>query len=159
MDGIKMRGFFRVAIEEKGHIVGDSGFVQNLITNAGIELFMARTFGGQAGSLQVGFMSLGTGAAPASNETSLAGETLAASKRVAPTYAFSQRAASDGTATVQFTATFASSDGFLSGAANLSNIGLFNSISGGSLMAGNTFASSSCNTNQNVNVTYQIRLN
>ena len=159
MDGIKMRGFFRVAIEENGKVVGDSGFVENLITNDGIELFMARTFGAQAGSLQVGFVTLGTGAVPASNATALPGETLAASKRVAPTYAFTQRAASDGTATVQFTATFASSDSFLSAAANLNNIGLANLISQGTIMAGNTFASSSCNTNQNVNVTYQIRLN
>jgi hypothetical protein len=40
----------------------------------------------------------------------------------------------------------------------LSNVGLFaTSNTNDTLFAGNTYASSSCNTNQNVNVTYQIR--
>jgi hypothetical protein len=60
--------------------------------------------------------------------------------------------------TAQFTATFASSASFLTAAADLSNIGLFAATTtNDTLFAGNTYASSSCNTNQNVNVTYQIR--
>jgi hypothetical protein len=60
--------------------------------------------------------------------------------------------------TAQFTATFASGDSFLSAAANLSNIGLFSgTATDATIFAGNTFASSSCATNQSVNVTYQIR--
>ena len=60
--------------------------------------------------------------------------------------------------TAQFTATFASSDSFLTAAANLSNIGIFAaSTTDDTLFAGNTYASSSCATNQNVNMTYQIR--
>jgi hypothetical protein len=39
---------------------------------------------------------------------------------------------------------------------NISNIGLFNSSSTGTLFAGNTYASSSCASNQAVNITYDI---
>ena len=59
--------------------------------------------------------------------------------------------------TLRFTATFYSSDSFLTGASNLQNVGLFESSAANSLFAGNTYASSSCNTNQNVNVTYDIQ--
>jgi hypothetical protein len=59
---------------------------------------------------------------------------------------------------VQFTATFASSDSFMSATANISNIGLFqqSNVTTGTLFAGNTYASSSCATNQNVNATYTV---
>ena len=153
-----IRGFFRVHIEEDGKIVGDSGWKENLVTNTGIAEYIAYAMAGSAGSLQVSHVTLGTGGVPASNDTSLPGETVDASKRVAVTKAFSQRAALNGTATMQFTATFASSDSFLSAAANISNIGLVNSVTSGSIMAGNTYASSSCDTNQNVNITYQIQI-
>ena len=156
-----VRGFFRVNITEDDNgvekIVGDSGWVQNMITNDGISKFLA-CFAGSADSLQAAYVTLGSGSAPASNSTSLPDEVLEASKRVAPTYAFSQRAASNGTCTYQWTATFASSDGFLGGTYNISNLGILNSITSGTLMAGNTYTSSSCATNQNVNVTYQIRM-
>lgn len=158
MSDIKIKGFFRVAISEEDKIVGDSGFVENMITNNGIEYFIGRTVAGSSGSLQIGYVSLGSGSAPASNGTALPDEVLAASKRVAPTYSFTQRAASDGTATLQWVATFSSANSFITDTYNISNIGLLNSVTSGSLFAGNTFDSSSCATNQNVNVTYQVRL-
>ncbi len=161
---IGIKGFFRLNITEdtpegKKKIVGDSGWIENLVVNDGIEKFVCRTFAGVAGSLQVSHVTLGTGAAPASNATALPGEIVDASKRVSVTKAFTQRADSTNTATQQFTATFASSDSFLSAAANISNIGLVNSVTSGTIMAGNTYASSACATNQNVEVTYQIRVN
>jgi hypothetical protein len=97
-------------------------------------------------------VALGTGAAPASNATALPGEISASTQRTGVTYA------NVASSTAQFTATFSSSDSFLAGASNLSNIGLFATTTvGDTIFAGNTYASSSCNTNQNVNITYQIR--
>ena len=65
-------------------------------------------------------------------------------------------AATNGSTSGQFTATFSSADSFVTNTQNLSNIGLFATSAAGTLFAGNTFASSSCATNQNVNVTYNI---
>lgn len=154
-----LKGFFRLNIKEDGKIVGDSGWLENLVTNDGIDKFVARSFAGSAGSLQVSHISIGTGGAPTSADTVLAGESLEASKRAAVSLAFTQRAASNGTATMQFAATLASSDNFITIANNISNIGLFNSVTSGTLMAGNTYTSSALATNQNIEMSYQIRIN
>ena len=151
-DGIKIQGFSRVQITEEGKVVGDSGFVgPNQITNVGFLNYLCHVLGASAGSRLVAFIALGTGGTIASNATALAGEITSSTQRVAPTYA------NVGSTTAQWTATFSSSAAFLAGASNLANIGLFNSSAENSIFCGNTFASSSCNTNQNVNVTYQIR--
>lgn len=157
--GVQLKGCFRVHITEKGRVVGDSGWIDNLVTNDGIEKFIAYSFGGSAGSLQVSHLSLGTGAVPASNATALPDEIVEANKRVAVARAFTQRADSTNTATMQFAGTFASSDSFITTTQNISNIGLFNSSTSGTIMAGNTYASSALATNQNVEVSYQIRIN
>lgn len=152
-EGLKIHGFSRVQIEQDGKIVGDSGFIgPNQITNLGFLNYLVKLLGNSAGSCQVGFVALGTGAAPASNATTLPGEIMSSTQRKAVTFG------SVASTTAQFTATFASSDSFLSGASNLSNIGLYNATTtDATIFAGNTYASSSCDTNQNVNVTYQIR--
>ena len=158
-DTVGLRGCFRLRIREDDKVVGDSGWLNNLVTNDGIEKFFASCFAGSAGSLQVSHLSIGTGGVPASDATTLPGETVDASLRAAVALAFTQRAASNGTATMQFAATLASSDSFLTLAANISNIGLFNSITNGTLMAGYTYNSSALATNQNVEMSYQIRIN
>ena len=113
---------------------------------------MVKTLGASAGSVQIGYVALGTGGAPASNATTLPGEISASTERKAATFS------SVASTTSQFTATFGSTDSFLGGASNLSNIGLYYSTeTADTLFAGQTYTSSSCNTNQNVNVTYQIR--
>ena len=152
-ESLKIHGFTRVQIEEGGKIIGDSGFVgPNQIVNDGFLEYLCHTIGASAGSKQVGFVALGTGTAPGATATGLDGEIMSSTQRKAVTYA------AVGSTTAQFTATFASSDSFLSASADLSNIGLFNvTTTNATIFAGNTFASSSCNTNQNVNVTYQIR--
>ena len=152
-EGLKIHGFSRVQIEQDGKIIGDSGFVgPNQITNNGFLEYLCHTIGASAGSKAVGFVALGTGTQPGAADNTLAGEIMASTQRKSVTYA------AVGSTTAQFTATFASSDSFLTASANLSNIGLFNATTtNATIFAGNTFASSSCNTNQNVNVTYQIR--
>lgn len=149
-EGLKVRGMFRVQITESGKVVGDSGWKHNLITNLGFNQYLVSALGSISGSKYVSHMSLGTGGAPIATDTTLAGEQ---SVREAVT-----AATSSGSKTVRFTATFASADSFVTASKNISNIGLFNTSStgAGTLFAGNTYASSACATNQNVNATYDI---
>ena len=103
---------------------------------------------------KISHAALGTGGAPAASDTTLSGElTHSTSGRAA----VSSSIVASGTA--QFTGAFASANSFVTATANISNIGLFNTSTTavGTLFAGNTFASSSCATNQSVNATYQIR--
>lgn len=151
-DGLTIKGFFRVQIEGPGgEIAGDSGWIENQVTNDGFKLFLADNIGASAGSKQITHAALGTGTAPAAGANTLPGEISGSSRRNAPTYA------NVSSKTAQFTGTFASSDSFLAAASTLNNIGLFGNSSGNSIFAGNTYATSSCDTNQNVNYTYQIR--
>jgi hypothetical protein len=147
-DGIKARGFYRLQITEGEKVVGDSGWKENLITNLGFLDFIVGTMGGLSGSSQVSHLALGTGGAPIATDTTLAGEVV---KRQAVT-----AASSSSSKAVSFTGTFSSSNSFVTNTQNVSNIGLFATSSGGTLMAGNTFASSSVATNQNVNATYVV---
>ena len=152
-DGINVKGFYRLQIEDPdGKISGDSGWLQNQVVNLGFKLFLCDNIGKSSGSKQIGYVALGTGSAPGAADTGLDGEIMASTKRGAVTYA------NDSSTTAVFTATFASSDSFVSTAYNISNIGLFYSTqTNDTLFAGNTYASSSLNTNQNVNITYEIR--
>ena len=154
-DSIKVRGFFRIQITEgkgkKEKVVGDSGWCKNQVVNLGFQDYLCKGLAGASGKT-ITHIALGTGGAPAATDTSLAGEIMSSTQRkTASTSIISSK-------TLQFTAQFASSDSFLTGASNLSNVALFNTTSTNATMfAGNTYTSSSCNTNQNVNVTYQIR--
>lgn len=149
---VKAKGFFRLNIEEDGKIVGDSGWVENQVTNLGFLNYLVNLIGAAAGSKQIGFVALGSGGTVAAAGTTLPGEISSSTQRTAVTFA------AVASTTAQFTATFASSASFLSGASNLSNVGLYAATTtNDTLFSGNTFASSACGTNQNVNVTYQIR--
>ena len=147
-DGIRVRGFYRVQITEGDEIVGDSGWLGNQVVNLGFNQYLVMSLGSIAGSKYITHAGLGTGGAPGAGDTSLAGET---DKRTTIT-----AATSSGSKTLRLTATFGSSDSFVTATRNISNIGLFNTSSGGTLFAGNTYASSSCAVNQNVNATYDI---
>ncbi len=157
---IQVRGMFRVQLtkDENGRtrVVGDSGWNKNLVTNLGFDQFLCQTLAGMAGSKTVSYMALGTGGAPVATDTSLASEltdTSNSRKTVSPSTIASK--------TVQFTAAFNSSDSFITnaGGRSISNVGLFNvsTTNAGTLFAGNTYSSSLCQTNNNVNVSYQIR--
>ena len=147
-DGLKIKGMFRIQLTEDGKLVGDSGWKQNQITNDGFNDYLCKALGAVSGSKQVSHLALGTGGVPAASDTTLAGEVQ---KRQAVT-----AATSSSSKTIRFTGTFSSANSFVTATANLSNIGLFNSSSTGTLFAGNTFASSAVATNQNVNATYDI---
>ena len=155
-EDVGVRGFFRVQLTGDGKVVGDSGWQENQVTNLGINQYLVNWLvGDTAAGKSVSHMALGTGGAPASNATSLSGEVAHASdsRKGVSTSVVSSR-------TAQFTAAFNSADSWLTASANISNVGLFNTATteAGTVFAGNTFASSAVATNQNVQVTYQIRI-
>lgn len=152
-DSVSVKGFFRLNIvNSDGSIAGDSGWIQNLVTNDGFKLYLCDNIGKAVGSKQIGYVALGTGGAPSASDTVLAGEIMASTQRKAVTYA------NVSSKTARYTATFASSDNFITAASNISNIGLFATTStSDTLFSGNTYISSSLNTNQNCNITYEVR--
>lgn len=147
-DGMKVKGTYRLQITEDGKVVGDSGWNENQIVNLGFNDYLVKSLGSISGSKYITHMALGSGTAPGATATSLNGEVEVRASVTA--------ASSSSSKTLRLTATFSSSDSFVTNTQNLSNVGLFNTSSGGTLFAGNTYASSSCATNQNVNATYDI---
>ncbi len=175
-DGIKVRGFFRIqvtegdpnhpetlkvvgdsGVDENGELINGDGWRENLVTATGFQQYLALTLAGSAGSKTISHMLVGTGGAPASNDTALSGEITHATnsrKTVAPT-----TAASGAGYNVSFAAAFNSADSFLTASANLSNVALVNTLTTnvGTIFAGNTYASSAVATNNNLAVTYAIK--
>ena len=144
-DGVRVRGFFRVQIEDDEFgVVGDTGWRENVITNLGF-LNIVNSLGTSLTGSKHSHLALGSGGEPATDATTLGGEVVV---RAALT------AASSGSTALQMTATFASAASFVTNTQNISNIGVFGTSSGGTLLSGNTYASSSCATNQAVNATY-----
>ena len=176
-DGMRVRGFFRLQITEDGKVVGDSGIGadgkliemgggpgmrENQVTNLGIQNYVVNRLMGAAAGTTVGYMALGTGTAPAASDTTLNGENFHKSTNSTTNSRASVSTSVVSSKTAQFTAAFNSANSFVTATANISNIGLFDSYltslaNVGTLFAGNTYASSSVATNQNVNATYQIQ--
>ena len=149
-EGIRLRGFYHVQMPhpETGEIIGDSLWNENQMLELGFLDYVCKTIGGSTGSKQVSHAGLGTGGAPSASDITIAGEV---GTRQAVTFA-----TSSDSKTMRFTATFAAGWHTSASAHNISNIGLFNTSSGGTAIAGNTFASSSCASNQAVNITYDL---
>jgi hypothetical protein len=145
-DGIKLKGFLRVQIVDKKtkRVKGDSGWMQNQITNYGLEsCFVGAPIG--AGSVQAAGLILGSGTNPSSTTASLPGSNT-------DYYAAFDYSSVIGSLTARVSASF---DGTL-GAGTFANMGLL-VASTGSLLCGKTFASSALATDQDINATYEIR--
>jgi hypothetical protein len=143
---LSIKGFTRVQLVDKRtrKVVGDSGWLENQVTNYGLEsCFVACPIG--AASVQAAGIMLGSGSVPASDATALPLSNT-------DYYAAFAQSSVIGSLTARVTQSF---DGTL-GAATLSNIGLF-AASTGTLLAGNTYASSALATTQDVNVSYELR--
>ena len=159
-DGLKLRGFFRLQIEDgpTGEIVGDTGWRENQVTNLGFNNIVNQLGTSLTGS-KISHAGLGTGGAPAASDTTLAGE-VSTNGSGSVVRAALTAATSSSSKTLRNTATFSSANSFLTASANISNVGLFHTsgptTASGTLMAGNTYASSACATNQNVNVSYDL---
>jgi len=150
-ENVGVRGFFRLQIEDSGRVVGDSGWRENQVLNDGINQYIVNAIINDSPKV-VTHMAIGTGGAPASNATTIAGQVTDGKRAAVSTSVVSSR-------TAQFTAAFNSSDSFLSASANISNVGLVNTSATnlGTFLCGAAFASSAIATNNNLNVTYQVR--
>ncbi len=149
LEGIKVKGCYRLNIvNPDGEIAGDSGWCENNIMNLGFNKFLVMNLGSIAGKLYISHMALGSGGTIATDQTALAGEVGTRTAVTAATSATSK--------TLRLTATFAAGWHSSAAAFNISNIGLFDSVSDGTLFAANTYASSSCASNQAVNCTYDV---
>lgn len=153
-EGVGVRGFFRAQIsDDTGAVIGDSGWRENQVLNLGINQYLVNWVLGDTGNgKSVTHMAIGTGGAPASADTTLAGQVTGGKRAAVSTSVVASR-------TAQFTAAFASSDSFLTATANISNVGLVNTATTnlGTFLCGAAFASSAIATNNNLNVTYQVR--
>lgn len=156
-ENIKIEGFFKLHIEDgpTGAIVGDSGWVQNMITDTGFQHYIVQLMGNSAGSARVSHAALGQGTAPGVTATSLESEVTGSAGAGRKAVTFSET----GSKTAQWVCTFASTDSFVTTTATIKNVGLFSTstVGGGSVFAGNTYNTSTVATNQNVNLTYQVR--
>ena len=165
-----VKGFSRVQLEESGTIVGDSGWHgPNTITNLGFKWYLQAHILSAGGGYDIKSCILGVGTAPNASHTTLPSEIYNTAlgdlrKSVAN--------AASGSHTAQFYITFYGSQfnhtNSNSLPRNIQNIGLYGSTSSvyeGSteddpanhLFCGNTYATSSWATNQNVNCTYSIQ--
>ncbi|MCG7852810.1 MAG: hypothetical protein MIO92_09835 [Methanosarcinaceae archaeon] len=149
-DGIHVRGMFRIRLGEDNpdgsvSVVGDSGWQDNQITDLGFQDYICKSIGAVAASKQIGSIAIGTGAAPASDATAIANETIRTACAGAVV----------GSTTLRMTATIASGD--QPGACTINNAGLVNgTASDGTFLCGNTYATSAWATNQGLSATYDL---
>lgn len=156
-EAINVAGFFRLKVKEhaddgKIKVVGDSGWCKNLVTNLGFQHYMIEPMGALTGSSQVSYFALGLGTAPGATATSLESELSDAAAcrfTMTPTVVSSK--------TLNMVGTLASN--VITANRTIQNIGVFavSSVTAGSILCGNTYATSQLQTNQSVNVTYQLR--
>jgi hypothetical protein len=154
-DNIGVRGFYRLQIQEAGDsgkmkVVADSDWVENTVTNYGFEQAIATQVGGAAG-VPPTHLALGTGTAPGATDTSLEGEigaTTDGTRMSLTTSVVSSK-------TLRMTGSLNSN--IIGAASTIKNIGVFGHSSSGTVMSGNTYATSQLATNQTVNATYEWR--
>jgi hypothetical protein len=147
---LALRGFFRVKLGEEKNgkqvVVSDSGWKKNEVTNLGFQNYVCALIGELSGSVQVGYIIIGTGGAPATDATVLAGETK---RQTCGNAVVSSK-------TMRATAAIASGD-HPGGTPDISNIALINTSANGTILCGNTFSSSTWNSNQGLSATYELR--
>lgn len=146
-DAIHVKGFLRVQIVDRKSkkVVGNSGWLENIITEYGSEsCIVAAPIG--ANSVQAAGILLGSdGAAIASTA-----ETLVSS--LSQFWAAFANSAVVGSKTARVTCSF---PGATKAPATLNNIGVF-AVSSDTLLFGNTYDSSALTTDQDVNVSYDL---
>jgi hypothetical protein len=146
IEKVAVKGFTRLQIVNKkdGKVAGDTGWLENQITNYGLNsCIVAAPIG--AGSVQAAGILLGSGTGVASDGTNL---TASASSYWA---AFAQSTVIS-SLTARVTCSF---DGTLD-ATTLQEIGI-KAVSTDTVIAAKSFNSSAITTDQDVNCTYELR--
>jgi len=151
---VTVKGFFRGQLinNETGKIEGDTGWRQNKLSTAGL-VNIARLLGGVAGSYIVGYACLGT----QTDAVDMAQSVLTGSVN-------SYRAittSTSGAATLTLTASFAGTS--LATTVNVNAVALHSTNASAGLIALQLFGTNATNgssswaTNQDFNLTYQLR--
>jgi len=147
---LALRGFFRVKLGEEKNgkkiVVADSGWNKNEVTNLGFQNYICALIGDLAGSVQVGYIMIGSGTAPNVTDTGLENSII---RQTCGNAVVSSK-------TMRATAAIASGD-HPGGTPDISNIGLINTSADGTILCGNTFSSSTWNSNQGLSATYELR--
>ena len=149
-----VRGFSRIRLGETGpdgkmRVVGDSGWHgPNQVTDNGFRDYICGLMASTTNSKFPLYLALGTGGTVATNTTLLPGELGTALRKAGSVSTVASK-------TFQMTASWASGDH--AGDTNLSNIGIYNTNNSSDLFCGNTYASSTWQSNQAVSATYQLR--
>jgi len=156
IEAVNVAGFYRLKVVDhadgKKKVVGDSGWCKNLVTNLGFQHYIIEPAAALSGSSQVSYFALGTGTAPGATATSLdaeLGDAAACRFTMTPSVVSSK--------TLQMVGTLASN--VITANRTIQNIGVFavSTTGAGSILCGNTYATSQLQTNQSVNCTYQLR--
>lgn len=143
----KRIGRFRIQIGEKGKVVGDSGWIDNTITNHGRDAYIAAKVGSVTGSKTPTHLQIATqSTAVDATQTSLVGETRIRKTLDASTLA---------TGTLRMTASWSSTDNVA--AVTIGSIGVYNTDTAGTLGSGQTYTTSQWNSNQDLSATYEWR--
>lgn len=150
---LKVRGFIHAQIVDPktGKIHGDTGWVENSLTNAGLTV-LADLIAGGANSYIVGSIAAGE-QSTAINMTQT--DLVSRISDGAASGFTTLSTGTSGTATATFNATLGS--GMLTASHAVAALGLYKTNSAGSLVALQTFSSSQWNTNQDFNITYQLK--
>jgi len=145
-DSCRVRGFIRVNLHDvkTGKVVGDSGWVENLITDTGFAHYIVGCVGGIANSSQVNYIAVAAQTAtPTSTDDNLGMEQT----RKAGSKSFVANG------TLRSTASWASNEANTT----LGTIALYATDTGGSMAAATTFSSSAKTTDQTLSATYDLR--
>lgn len=150
-ENVPSLGRFRIKLGEKINgktvVVGDSGWVENTVTNEGRDKYIAAKIGDVSGSKTPTHLQLATqSTAVDATQTSLLGETRVRKTLLASTVA---------TGTLRMTASWSSADNVA--ACTIGSIGVYNTSSAGTLGSGQTYTTSQWNSNQDVSATYEWR--
>ncbi|SRR6266436_7113524 len=130
-------------------IVGDSGWVENTLTNEGKNFYLAAKVGSVTGSKTPTHFQVATqSTAVDATQASLLGETRIRKTLLASTLA---------TGTLRMTASWSSTDN--TAAITIGSIGIYetSTFGGGTLGAGQTYTTSQWNSNQDLSATYEWR--
>lgn len=143
---LKIKGFLRGQIVDKKSkkICGDTGWIENRATNDGLINYANAVLGTDSLYLRYGALGTQTDAVN-QTQTDLLGRFN--SFQALDT-------SSSGVCTATFTCSFEGTNG---AGVDVGAAGLFQTNSAGSMYHAQTFASSSMSTNQDFNLTYQVR--
>ncbi len=153
---IRVKGFFRLQIvDKKGKIVGDSGRIRNVITNYGWNNCIVPAPLGVAAEVAA-FAALGSTAAEvASDASNVLGNVCSATDGTKRFVALTTTAIMS-SKTNRVTAAYDGSANSGNVSRAIQQIGLFVATNPGSMICGQSFASSVLATNQTCNITYDF---